>query len=59
MTATNKNIPSKRLKTWHRKYLILTEESERLSLKAFARMLTKQGNDNEQSTAKHWLGAAS
>jgi hypothetical protein len=50
VTATNKHIPSKRLKTWHREGLGRT-----VSLKAFARSLLNGDDKGKAETASRWL----
>jgi hypothetical protein len=44
----DKNIPSKRMKTWWR------HSDRSMPLKAFARFMAK-GDDSEASVAKRWL----
>lgn len=53
MTATNKHIPGKRLKTWHRKH---KEADGTLSLRAFARGLVESADAGSRETATRWLG---
>lgn len=55
MTATNKNIPGKRIKTWHRKSATYKDGG---SLRAFARFLAQDQNDDRDSreTARKWAG---
>jgi hypothetical protein len=50
VTATNKHIPGKRLKTWHRKAKMLGAGS----LREFARELIVEGRDDEKQTAMRW-----
>lgn len=51
MTATNKHIPGKRIKTWHRAY---KRVGSNISLRAFARMC-RDGMDKKQAdTASRW-----
>lgn len=50
MTATNKNIPGKRIKTWHRNW----GRAGHGSLREFARALLKMGG-KEAETARKWL----
>ena len=51
MTATNKYIPGKRIKTWHR------HSQGGQPLLAFARFLAQEQNEDENSkrTARDWL----
>ena len=51
MTATKKNIPGKRLKTWHRKLNVHSA-----SLRVFARALIATGTADEKQAALAWAG---
>lgn len=58
MTATNKNIPGKRLKTWHRAHVA---SAGPLSLLQFARRIvastgTDERSKMERETAIKWAG---
>lgn len=54
MTATNRHIPGKRIKTWHR---VHRKESGTMSLRAFARFLiSPAGTDEQRDTATKWAG---
>lgn len=61
MTATNKHIPGKRIKTWHRKHNAnAVNESARTSLLRFARIILAQPpgdsrTEMERVTAQRWL----
>jgi hypothetical protein len=55
MTATKKNIPGKRIKTWHRHYRDASTTA-RMPLRAFARALAANGNDSEKAAALAWAG---
>lgn len=48
MTATNKCIPGKRIKTWYR------SATMRTGLKAFARSLARSGHPDGE-IAKRWI----
>jgi hypothetical protein len=49
MTATNKNIPGKRIKTWHRNV------GQSMSLKAFARLRAASDDKRDRDCANAWL----
>jgi hypothetical protein len=53
MTATNKHIPGKRIKTWHRKH---KKANGTLSLRAFAHSLVESHDADSRETASRWLG---
>lgn len=54
MTATNKHIPGKRLKTWHRHH---RAQGGTMSLLAFARnLMTLLGTPAQRETATKWAG---
>lgn len=55
MTATNRYVPGKRLRTWHRKRARGYTRPDVMTLRAFAREMAASGDDNEKRTASDWL----